>query len=116
MNKLVNDYLRDSYYTRLGITGRDVDQLNIAASRLMLDIMPGLETSVVFQVMRSSYFKNILIRFLLSFQPYMDNLVQRLIKWTIDSAEPLQSYATGLLAAAMELPDIATKFRYLIDS
>lgn len=50
MSKLVSDYLRDSYYTRLGITGRDVDQLNIVACRLMLDVMPGLETSVVFQV------------------------------------------------------------------
>lgn len=48
--QLVNDYLRDTYYSRLGITGRDINQLNIAACRLMLDIMPGLETSVVFQV------------------------------------------------------------------
>lgn len=47
---MVNDYLRDTYYSRLGITGRDVEQLNIAACRLMLDVMPGLETSVVFQV------------------------------------------------------------------
>lgn len=45
------------------------------------------------------------------FKPYMDHLVQRLIKWSTNSVEPLQSYATGLLAAAMELPDIATKFR-----
>lgn len=51
MNKLVNDYLRDTYYSRLGLTGRDSDELNIAACRLMLDIMPGLETSVVFQVL-----------------------------------------------------------------
>lgn len=41
----------------------------------------------------------------------MDNLVHRLIKWSTESKEPLQSYATGLLAAAMELPEIATKFR-----
>ncbi|RZC39992.1 protein mahjong [Asbolus verrucosus] len=92
MNKLVNDYLRDSYYARAGITGKDVDQLNIAACRLMLDVMPGLETSVVFQ-------------------PDMDNLIHRLIKWTTNSIEPLQSYATGLLAAAMEIPEIATRFR-----
>lgn len=46
----MNDYLRDTYYSRLGITGREVDQLNVAACRLMLDVMPGLETSVVFQV------------------------------------------------------------------
>lgn len=41
----------------------------------------------------------------------MDNLIHRLIKWTTNSIEPLQSYATGLLAAAMEIPDIATRFR-----
>ncbi|XP_018571764.1 DDB1- and CUL4-associated factor 1 isoform X2 [Anoplophora glabripennis] len=92
MNKLVNDYLRDSYYSRSGVTGRDVNQLNIAACRLMLDVMPGLETSVVFQ-------------------PDMDSLIHRLIKWVMNSIEPLQSYATGLLAAAMEIPEIATRFR-----
>ncbi|KAI4465923.1 vprbp protein-related [Holotrichia oblita] len=50
MNKFVSDYLRDTYYSRNNVQlNRDVDQLNIAACRLMLDIMPGLETSVVFQ-------------------------------------------------------------------
>ncbi|KAK9743853.1 hypothetical protein QE152_g8253 [Popillia japonica] len=93
MNKFVSDYLRDTYYSRNNNQlNRDVDQLNIAACRLMLDIMPGLETSVVFQ-------------------PDMDSLIHRLIKWTTNSIEPLQSYATGLLAAAMEIPDIATRFR-----
>nr|CAI5830611.1 unnamed protein product [Callosobruchus analis] len=93
-NKLINDYMRDSYYTRLGISGRDVDQLNIAACRLMLDIMPGLDTTVVFQ-------------------PEADSLIHRLIKWVTRSIEPLQSYATGLLGAAMEIPEIATRFREL---
>lgn len=88
----MNDYLRDSYWSRLGITGRDVNKLNIAACRLMLDIMPGLETSAVFQ-------------------PDMDGLIQRLIKWATNSLEPLQTYSTGLLAAAMEVPEIATRFR-----
>lgn len=92
MTKLVNDYLRDTYWSRLGITGRDVNKLNIAACRLMLDIMPGLETSAVFQ-------------------PDMDGLIQRLIKWATNSLEPLQTYSTGLLAAAMEVPEIATRFR-----
>lgn len=41
----------------------------------------------------------------------MDSLIHRLIKWSMNSIEPLQSYATGLLAAAMEIPDIATRFR-----
>lgn len=91
MTKLVNDYVRDSYYSRLNITGRDVRKLNIAACRLTLDLMPGLEMSVVFQ----------------------DNeaLIHRLSGWAANSVEPLQSYATGLLAAAMEVQDNATGFR-----
>ncbi|XP_017768029.1 PREDICTED: protein mahjong [Nicrophorus vespilloides] len=92
MTKLVNDYLRDTYFSRLSVTGRSVDQLNIGACRLMLDILPGLETTVVFQ-------------------PDHDGLILRLIKWATESIEPLQTYATGLLAAAMEIPEIATRFR-----
>ncbi|KAF5284193.1 hypothetical protein FQR65_LT00193 [Abscondita terminalis] len=92
MTRLVNDYLRDSYYSRLGITNKSVDELNIAACRLMLDILPGLETSAVFQ-------------------PDMDGLIQRLIKWSTNSIEPLQSYATGLLGAAMKIPDVANRYR-----
>ena len=58
----------------------------------MLDILPGLETSAVFQ-------------------PDMEGLIHRLFSWAEKSSEPLQSYATGLLAAAMEVQDIATCFR-----
>lgn len=93
MNKLVNDYLRDNYWVRFGVTGKDVRKLNIAACRLMLDIMPGLETSAVFET------------------PTNDALVQRLFSWAEKSSEPLQTYATGLLAAAMEVQDIAAGFR-----
>ncbi|KAG7188404.1 hypothetical protein KM043_008052 [Ampulex compressa] len=92
MTKLINDYLRDTYWSRAGIAGRDVRKLNIAACRLMLDILPGLETSAVFQ-------------------PDMEGLIHRLFSWAEKSVEPLQSYATGLLAAAMEVQDIATGFR-----
>lgn len=91
MSKLLNDYLRDTFYSRSNIIDRDIDQLNIAACRLVLDFMPGLETSVVFQD--------------------MDALINRLIKWVTNSIEPLQSYSTGVLAAAMEIPEIAAKFR-----
>ena len=77
---------------RSGITGRDVRKLNTAACRLMLDILPGLETSAVFQ-------------------PDMEALIHRLFSWAEKSVEPLQSYSTGLLAAAMEVQDIATGFR-----
>ncbi|XP_017875845.1 protein mahjong [Ceratina calcarata] len=92
MTKLINDYLRDTYWSRAGVTGRDVRKLNIAACRLMLDILPGLETSAVFQ-------------------PDMDGLIHRLFSWAEKSIEPLQSYATGLVAAAMEVQEIATGFR-----
>lgn len=54
--------------------------------------MPGLETTAVFQV-------------------EFDNLINRIYGWAEDSIEPLQSYATGLLAAAMEVTDIAITFR-----
>ncbi|XP_075228537.1 lisH and WD40 domain-containing protein mahjong isoform X6 [Lycorma delicatula] len=93
MNKLVNDYLRDNYWSRMLVTGKDVRELNIAACRLMLDIMPGLETSAVFET------------------PTNDALVHRLYNWAEKSSEPLQTYATGLLAAAMEVQDIAAGFR-----
>lgn len=66
--------------------------MNVAACRLILVIMPGLETSAVFQV-------------------EFDNLIHRLYGWAESSEEPLRSYATGLLAAAMEVQDIAIGFR-----
>ncbi|XP_063544053.1 protein mahjong [Cydia strobilella] len=91
MTKLVNDYVRDTYYSRQNITGRDVHKLNVAACRLTLDLMPGLEMSVVFQD--------------------NDALIHRLVGWATSSTEPLQCYATGLLAAAMEVQEIATNFR-----
>lgn len=91
LQQLINDYLRDTYWSRAGITGRDVRKLNIAACRLMLDILPGLETSAVFQ-------------------PDMEGLIHRLFSWAEKSVEPLQSYATGLVAAAMEVQEIATGF------
>lgn len=49
MTRLVNDYLRDNFFTRQSIQ-RSSQPLNIAACRLILVIMPGLETSAVFQV------------------------------------------------------------------
>lgn len=54
--------------------------------------MPGLETSAVFQV-------------------EFDSLIHRLYTWAESAEEPLRSYATGLLAAAMEVQDIAIGFR-----
>ncbi|XP_017482775.1 PREDICTED: protein VPRBP-like [Rhagoletis zephyria] len=77
MNKLVNDYLMN----------RDDKELQIASCRLVLDILPGLETSVVFND--------------------TDGLLERLLSWARSAEEPLQSYAIGLLAAAMDVQDIA---------
>lgn len=52
MTRLVNDYLRDNFFTRQSIQ-RSSLSLNIAACRLILLIMPGLETSAVFQVTKT---------------------------------------------------------------
>lgn len=88
----MNDYLRDNYWSRNRVNDQDIDALNIAACRLLLDTMPGLETSAVFQADNES-------------------LINRLLKWAHNSVEPLQSYATGLLAAAMDVQEVATKYR-----
>ncbi|XP_062558300.1 protein mahjong isoform X3 [Armigeres subalbatus] len=91
MTRLVNDYLRDNFFTRQNIQ-QCSQPLNIAACRLILVIMPGLETSAVFQA-------------------EFDHLITRLYGWAESSPEPLQSYATGLLGAAMEVQEIAVSFR-----
>uniref|UniRef100_A0A8D8ZHS1 Protein mahjong n=2 Tax=Cacopsylla melanoneura TaxID=428564 RepID=A0A8D8ZHS1_9HEMI len=95
MNKLVHDYIRATYYSRLGISGRDHHELNVHACRLMLDMLPGLEAAAVYE------------------SPINDSLVQTLFSWAENSVEPLQTYATGLLAAAMEVQEIATNFKEL---
>uniref|UniRef100_T1KIJ0 DDB1- and CUL4-associated factor 1 n=2 Tax=Tetranychus urticae TaxID=32264 RepID=T1KIJ0_TETUR len=77
MNRLVNDYLMH----------RDDVELQTHSCRLMLDILPGLETSVVFKE--------------------TEGLVNKLYEMVRVAKEPLKSYATGLLAAAMDVQDIA---------
>lgn len=81
INKLLNNY----------VMSRENRDLNVIACRLLLDILPGLETTVVFQD--------------------TEGLMQRLFTWAESAPNPLQSYATGLLAASMEVQDIATNFR-----
>jgi HIV-1 Vpr-binding protein len=54
--------------------------------------MPGLETSAVFQVSN-------------------DHLINRLYDWVENAEEPLKSYATGLLGAAMDIQEIAIAYR-----
>lgn len=77
MTRLVNDYLRDNYFTRQNIQKNSLE-LNITAVRLILVIMPGLDTSAVFED---------------------EALINRLYSWAEKSSEPLQSYATGLIGA-----------------
>ncbi|XP_018620386.2 DDB1- and CUL4-associated factor 1-like isoform X1 [Scleropages formosus] len=81
MNALVNNYV---------MTSREVP-LNTAACRLLLNIMPGLETAVVFQE--------------------KEGIVERLFKWAQEGDQTLRIYATGLLAGAMENQDIAANYR-----
>ncbi|KAL7738429.1 hypothetical protein ACLKA6_006742 [Drosophila palustris] len=92
MGKLLNEYLRENYFSRQSVS-RSSLELNIIACRLILVIMPGLETTAVFQTAEE------------------DGIINRLYNWAEDSIEPLQSYATGLLAAAMEVSDIAISCR-----
>ncbi|PIK60089.1 hypothetical protein BSL78_02994 [Apostichopus japonicus] len=77
MNNLVNNYI---------LATRDTELLE-ASTRLLLDVVPGLETSFIFQE--------------------TDGLLNKFVEWSETSKEPLRSYATGLLAAAMEVQDIA---------
>ncbi|XP_053657788.1 protein mahjong [Anopheles marshallii] len=91
ITRLVNDYLRDNFFTRQNMQ-HSSHALNVAACRLILVIMPGLDTSAVFQV-------------------EYDHLIKRLYSWAETSVEPLQSYATALLGAAMEEQEIAVSFR-----
>ncbi|KAG7472926.1 hypothetical protein MATL_G00114110 [Megalops atlanticus] len=81
MNALVNTYV---------MTSRELS-LNTAACRLLQDIMPGLETAVVFQE--------------------KEGIVEKLFKWAQEAEQPLRIYATGLLAGAMENQDIAANYR-----
>ncbi|XP_014100359.2 protein mahjong isoform X2 [Bactrocera oleae] len=91
VSKLVSDYLRDNFFTRQNIQKSSLE-LNILSCRLIFIIAPGLETSAVFQ-------------------GEFEHLIHRIFGWAEDSIEPLQSYATGLLGAAMEVTEIAVSFK-----
>uniref|UniRef100_A0AAZ3RXQ2 DDB1- and CUL4-associated factor 1 n=1 Tax=Oncorhynchus tshawytscha TaxID=74940 RepID=A0AAZ3RXQ2_ONCTS len=80
-NALLNSYV---------MTSRELS-MNTAACRLLQNIMPGLETAVVFQE--------------------KEGLVEKLFKWAQEAEQPLCIYATGLLARAMENQEIATNYR-----
>ncbi|XP_063852403.1 protein mahjong-like [Scylla paramamosain] len=90
VTKLVNHYLRENYFTSQGLM-QDSTELNIAACRLLLDILYGLDIPQVFEGSETT--------------------VICLFSWAESGPEPLRTYATGLLAAAMDVPEIAASFR-----
>ncbi|XP_054751172.2 DDB1- and CUL4-associated factor 1-like [Lytechinus pictus] len=83
-------FKNDNFMAKLGgdyiVSSRD-REINTLACRLLLDVVPGLETSIIFEE--------------------TDGCVDRFVEWATDAEEPLKSYATGLLAAAVEVQDIA---------
>ncbi|XP_022098805.1 DDB1- and CUL4-associated factor 1-like isoform X2 [Acanthaster planci] len=81
MNQLVTDHI---------MLSRDFST-NTVACRLLLDILPGLETSIIFED--------------------TDGLVDKFLQWARDGEEPLRSYATGLLATAIEIQEVAANLR-----
>lgn len=40
-----------------------------------------------------------------------DGLVEQLFRWAETGNEPIRSFATGLLAGAMDLQDVASNFK-----
>ncbi len=103
---LFNNYLHDKYFVRQGLVrdakimdycGRSQNRpffpvqdksplkLNTAALRLALDILPGLENAVLVET---------------------EGLIGRLYGWAETGEEPIRSYSTGVLAAAMEVPEV----------
>ena len=82
MNKLVNSYL-------LGLH-RNLE-LQTSACRLLLDVLPGLEVGIVFVE--------------------TEGIMRPLLQWAENAEEPLRSYATGLLAGAMEVQDVAVDYK-----
>merc|ERR1712110_73010 len=81
VQEVFGQYMKDNYFTRAGLDQSSFS-LNVAACRLVLDIMPGLETAVLNET---------------------EGLVSQLYKWVEEGVDPLASYAIGLLAVAMEL-------------
>ena len=63
------------------------------SARLLLDVMTGLEPSFVFQDTNRR-----------------DKLFNQLFSWPGKSPEQLQSYASGLLGAAMQLANLTADF------
>jgi len=87
VQEVFNQYMTENYFTRAGLSQSSYD-VNVAACRLILDILPGLEIGVLNDT---------------------DGLINQLYKWVSGKQEPLCSYATGLLGVVMELNEVATE-------
>lgn len=74
------------------LLGRDQPELSVAAARLLLDCVPGLEAAEVFS------------------EP--SDFIPQLYIWAKDSSnEVLRAYSIGLLASALEVQNNAHKYR-----
>ena len=91
--QLEEDYLQDeTYWMTRGVPTRISIEMNTAAAHLVLNLIPGMEMSAFFQA--------------------GSGLITQLFNWAEKGPEPLQSYATGLLAAAMLLlENLKDKFK-----
>lgn len=69
VHDIFNSYLRDNYWTSRTGEARSSFDLNVAAARVVLDIVPGLEASVIMET---------------------DGLVKRLYSWVEKAEQPLQ--------------------------
>uniref|UniRef100_A0A667X0K5 DDB1- and CUL4-associated factor 1 n=1 Tax=Myripristis murdjan TaxID=586833 RepID=A0A667X0K5_9TELE len=85
-----NDDFTNALLDNYVMTSRELS-LNTAACRLLQNIMPGLESAVVFQE--------------------KEGLVEKLFSWAQEAERPLCVYATGLLARAMSNQEIAANYR-----
>uniref|UniRef100_A0A672Z847 DDB1- and CUL4-associated factor 1 n=1 Tax=Sphaeramia orbicularis TaxID=375764 RepID=A0A672Z847_9TELE len=85
-----NDDLTNALLDTYIMASRDMI-LNTAACRLLQNIIPGLETTVIFQE--------------------KEGLIEKLFGWAREAERPLCVYATGLLARAMSSQEVAASYR-----
>lgn len=85
-NEDLTNALLDSYI----MNSTDLS-LNTAACRLLQNILPGLETSDVFQE--------------------KEGLIEKFFKWAREADRPLSVYAIGLLARAMSSQEVVASYR-----
>lgn len=109
VNKLVHEYLKENWGEGLDL------EVNTVASRLFVNILPGLETSVVYQVRLPIRLCCCYVGFdefgFNSIWQETEGLIMKLFTWAEHAPEPLKSYSLGLLGASMEVPEIAGKFK-----